>query len=1252
MGESRAPKADVSSKSDQEQEPIAAARDAVPKGPTLFDRAWRRKRPIGAAATLGILVVAVVVLRKKPHTDAPSPSAWRGRVATTLTGGSGGVLVVDPQSGESHVLAPGEAVPPGAHLRNDLRTWSRLRFDDGTTMVSDRGSEMALDAKRPRTAKLESGEVVLDVAPQKEAATVELPHAVVTTHGAKLAIQVDLTRAAIAVAHGTATVKAGANEATLVAGQSAMIVGDEITIQPETGLGGAFLLAERDEIELAPEGDSANVPGVAELRARLPGDASAGDRSLALVSEKVSIHVVGDIARTEIDAEFRSDDPKELEGIFRFGLPAEAQLDRLALEVDGKLQEGAFVEKEKGTAIWAGILWNAAPKQRLHEDTVFQRGPWSDPALLEWRAGGRMELRIFPIPPKSSRRVVLAYTQKVGKIAGHHRYVYPLPHLPDGRVAIDDFSLKVDVDGFDPSFGVGVKGYEATTTGGQGGARLEKSILRKAFVPTGDVLVDYALPASAATAHAFHADNGETFASLDLSPGLPPLADDRARTAVLVVDASRSMRGERFARASALAERIVEELDPRDRFVLLACDSSCIPFAPQPLVPSKEVALKAMQFLRDGRAEGATDLPRALADAIALARADGAARSLRLLYLGDGDETVGAMEPYALEAAVRDVMKTAGEGASLSAVALGVDADLPSLDALARGGGGTVLPYVAGEKIGAVALDALAATYGGVLVDPVLTLPVGFMSVAPARLRPLRIGETLHVVARTQGPVHGAASLSGTLAGKPWSTTMAIDVTPSSEASWVPRVFAAVAIADAERTLLTAASRREIVELSKVFGVPSRYTSLLVTESPAMAAAFGVTPRARVATWSDANSEVTKTTTAPTTTADGTEKPTPELAPAVSMIVLEGATPKVIADAPREDSPCAPRRTANDPEIIAKAGWGGVVHHWYCTPTFSTDARPMTSFEPAIDAAKNALAAAAGASDERAKSAALYALLAHREDTTDAEIFNGKVALRDAFDAAVIFHEADFFARRGERAQALRVGYGAIDARPDDVALADGLASVAERAGDERAACELRSLHAMALPVDVDAVARRVSCLRARGDGATASALLGALPPGFAPKIEAIVAQPPKKAATSLTGQLVVDATWTGGTDLDVALIDPNGARRSWLTPSGTVALDSLSTSHEALALVAAPAGLYTIEVTRASKADSAPVSGTLVVRVAGFPEQRYAFKLEGAKTTVASVDLAWKDSWLAPIRFFPPTIKHPRPYVDFADDF
>src|SRR5690606_33983344 len=129
-----------------------------------------------------------------------------------------------------------------------------------------------------------------------------------------------------------------------------------------------------------------------------------------------------------------------------------------------QLLEGAFVERDRGAAICRGAIQNAAPKQpKPREEIVWVPAPWRDPALLEWQRGGRFELRIFPIPKRGSRRIVLAYTQTVPVAAGVRRYGYPLAYDPGGSTRVGRFSANVEVRGHDEARGVRAAGYELKT---------------------------------------------------------------------------------------------------------------------------------------------------------------------------------------------------------------------------------------------------------------------------------------------------------------------------------------------------------------------------------------------------------------------------------------------------------------------------------------------------------------------------------------------------------------------------------------------------------------------------------------------------------------------------------------------------------------------------------------------------------------------------------------------------------------------
>src|SRR6185503_4590196 len=116
------------------------------------------------------------------------------------------------------------------------------------------------------------------------------------------------------------------------------------------------------ELDRTGDPGEAAVPGVGELRAHKPGEEKR-DRPLRLERHKVTVRIAGTVARTEIEEVFHNDGGDVLEGVYRFPLPAGARVDRLALEVDGRLEEGAFVDRERAARIWRGVIRQATPKQ-------------------------------------------------------------------------------------------------------------------------------------------------------------------------------------------------------------------------------------------------------------------------------------------------------------------------------------------------------------------------------------------------------------------------------------------------------------------------------------------------------------------------------------------------------------------------------------------------------------------------------------------------------------------------------------------------------------------------------------------------------------------------------------------------------------------------------------------------------------------------------------------------------------------------
>ena len=118
-----------------------------------------------------------------------------------------------------------------------------------------------------------------------------------------------------------------------------------------------------------------------------------------------------------------------------------------------------------------------------------------------------------------------------------------------------------------------------------------------------------------------------------------------------------------------------------------------------------------------------------------------------------------------------------------------------------------------------------------------------------------------------------------------------------------------------------------------------------------------------------------------------------------------------------------------------------------------------------------------------------------------------------------------------------------------------------------------------------------------------------------------------------LRGDLRVEASWSGGMDLDLALVHPDGHRVSWLgapTRSVITARDVTSSSTEGLALNNSRAGEYVVEVVRA--AGSGRAIGEVIVTAAG-TTRRVPFTLDGTRASIAVATISVRQV-LVPVNF------------------
>jgi Mg-chelatase subunit ChlD len=754
------------------------------------------------------------------------------------------------------------------------------------------------------------------------------------------------------------------------------------------------------------------------------------------------------------------------------------------------------------------------------------------------------------------------------------------------------------------------------------------------FVPSGDLSLEYTLPDAKTdlSAWAYQPPQGDEspYVALALRPKLPRRREEQASEQVIVVDTSRSMVGERLGRAKAVVRAMVKEVGDRDRVQVLACDSECVAWPAGSAEGGAEASANAERFLSGIVPDGASDLSAMVRQARAAGEKTRGDRSLKIVYVGDGAASVGPTKPDHLTAEVKRGL--GATGASVHAVAIGADADTGLLGALARGGGGVLVPYVPGQRASEVALAAENAVNGVSLREAELVLPAGFVTVAPSTLDTIRAGSETVIVGRmTSKDIEGEAVLRGKVGGEAFEQKYPLHVVATTDAGngFVPRLYAAGRIADLERSG-GEGSKTAMVELSKKFSVASRHTSLLVLESEAMMTAFGL-KRAVTPQWTG-ESSATATSSKGTLKLPDSADPQADEAPEASAASADRKEVAAAAPAAKAAPMRMGGRLGRDTTGVPfdeDSPWRGRGRMVAMKKVWDRHGSFVANLGAWHDRDGSRIIAAEGASaakpDSRQVTRDLFGLYAQHGRIDQASDTAQRWATRDALDPEALLARADVAARGGDRKLAVRILGSVVDIRPDDATLQNRLASLYEQLGDRGRACAHRVALAEQKADDLVAQAAAVRCARTEGMTDLADRILADVASDKKAAVQKSIDNPPT-VTTDLRGDVRMDASWDAEADLDLALIDKNGQRLSWLgggkAPVSFTAPTGLRS--ESLAFANLSAGSYVIEVNRTTPSpDQTPIRGTITLRVVGETRQ-IPFTLTGNRLELGRADVSY----------------------------
>jgi hypothetical protein len=717
--------------------------------------------------------------------------------AAALAGASAG-RTPDRLVSRPLVVGPAEkALAVGALVETGPGQRRRLRLPGGALVFLHERSRLRLSAADRLT--LAAGEAFVETAPGQPAVHLDAPRRKVSARGGRFGVRVGQAGSRVLVAVGEATV-AGL-DGPLRAGQ-VLGAGDD---RPRPARRVSHLLAWTRDLRTAAPLVPASPHAGGSLVAR---DPDGEEMKLQLRRYHVDVHVEAGFARTTIDQTYFNASQERLEGTFRFPLPADASLSRLAMYVGGKRMEGGMAERDYARGVFERIVWEKR-----------------DPALLEWVDGTTFKMRVFPLEPRQEKRVLLSYTQRLPALYETTTYRFPAGHSL-GEVA--DWSLHARVKG---GAGLGWDSVSHTLAARTDGKDLVLDAKLKNARLDRDVVLTLAEPAAggaAERARFAQATLGkDRYLLVRYRPELPPAGEAPRRDWVVLVETSAD-RDPLLARTQVeLLRAVLGCARPDDTLSLVTAATRTRKLHARPARLTPAAAAEAVAELEKAHLVGALDLGQALADVRPLLEA---AQKPVLLHVGSGVAALGECRTDRLLAALP-------KGTEYVGVGVGRRWNRAFMQEAAERTGGYFTQVNPDEPVAWRGLDLAMTLNTPRLLDVRLSDPDGKTAFLPF-VRLCCQGEEVAAVARLDGERPATVRVEGTLSGKPFRKDLAVqDVQP--DAGCLPRSWAKLEI---DRLLAAdpAKHRKEIIGLSKEMYVMTPFTSLLVLEDEDMYTRFKV----------------------------------------------------------------------------------------------------------------------------------------------------------------------------------------------------------------------------------------------------------------------------------------------------------------------------------------------------------------------------------------------------------------------------
>ena len=538
---------------------------------------------------------------------------------------------------------------------------------------------------------------------------------------------------------------------------------------------------------------------------------AAPDDSMKLTFQQVEVAVHNQVAAGQTWFHFRNDFEADVEVTCEFALSPDEIVEGFSYFNGDERIVGEVLEKSAAEAVY-------------QELTQVQR---RDPGLLE-QTGDTFRFRVYPVQPGENKPVEFRHLSPLQAREGVIEYRVPRENLPGvGTV----FSMMVDITDDLAIADVETIGFEGLVK--RFGPRHFRVVYEAESVDnTHDLVIRYRLQAEDyAMRFVAHKNPGEegTFMLLVTPKAEVVESEVIGRDIVFVMDISGSMQGDPLEQTKHALIHILGELNPDDRFDVVAFDDQASPFFGELRQAGSTTTRDARDRVAELKSRGGTNILNAMKKALDLlgaARTAVDARPRAIIFLPDGQ----GMNPASVIIAE---VRSRDAGVRVYTFGVGTGVNRPFLERLARDNRGiATLVQDAGRLE-----DEMRRLYERISMPLMVDLELDFQgmnvtSVYPQRLPDLyRDGEVV-VFGRFDRTHSGRIEVTGRLKGR--EKTLSLDVNlPADEPryAYAEKLWASHRINDLMDALRDQGGAEELVQevtrLGIVYNLVTEYTTFL-----------------------------------------------------------------------------------------------------------------------------------------------------------------------------------------------------------------------------------------------------------------------------------------------------------------------------------------------------------------------------------------------------------------------------------------